>query len=76
MASLEPFSGSILSIIELRRAPKVVTQGNACGSSGTADKGVGATDPNRLDFLEQAKNQELAFFCVAPDGHFFSKVEQ
>jgi len=30
-------------------------QGNACGSSGTADKGVGATDPNRLDFLEQAQ---------------------
>ncbi|MBV9388365.1 MAG: inositol monophosphatase family protein [Chroococcidiopsidaceae cyanobacterium CP_BM_ER_R8_30] len=34
------------------------TQGFAGGSSGTADKGVGATDPNCLDFLGQAQKAD------------------
>ena len=32
-----------------------LTQGFAGAASGTADKGVGATDPNRLDFLKQSQ---------------------
>ncbi len=55
----------------LKKVGFAKTQGNACGSSGTADKGegrgdgfpvpfksrVGATDPNRLDSRAQAQSE-------------------
>ncbi|MBV8887605.1 MAG: hypothetical protein JO235_26905, partial [Chroococcidiopsidaceae cyanobacterium CP_BM_RX_35] len=45
-------------------------QGFACDSSGTADKGVGATDPNRLDFLEQAQSSIwLELSSTVSDSH-------
>ncbi|MBV8886548.1 MAG: hypothetical protein JO235_21485 [Chroococcidiopsidaceae cyanobacterium CP_BM_RX_35] len=42
-------------VLTVEVIPITKTQGNAYGSSGTADKGVCATDPNRLDFLERAQ---------------------